>query len=278
LTPASRNQYNVGFQQAFGKYLLVSGTYFWKHTKGDFDFDVVLNTPLTFPIQWEKSDINGGGLRVSLTPVHGFSGFSVMGHAHALFYPPEIGGLLFNNSASATNQPFLIDHDQAFQQNTHVQYQPKENGPWYGVTWRYESGEVAGNVPFGTAPGVPVSLTYLTADQQQQIRLSCNGVRATLTTPLVQCAPEQLTSPLVTIPRAGTESADKNPPRVAPRNLFDMNAGWDNIVRRSRYTTNLSLTVTNVTNKVALYNFLSTFSGTHFVPPRMITAQAVFNF
>jgi hypothetical protein len=28
--------------------------------------------------------------------------------------------------------------------------------------------------------------------------------------------------------------------------------------------------VDNLTNKVALYNFLSTFSGTHFVQPRTI--------
>lgn len=279
LTPASRNQYNVGFQQALGRYVLVSGNYFWKHTKGDYDFDVLLNTPLAFPIQWKKSNITGGGLRVSLAPIHGISAFSVMGHAHALFYPPEIGGIIFNNNSSATDlQPFLIDHDQNFEQNTHLQYQPKTNGPWYGITWRYQSGEVAGNVPFGTAHGVPVNLTYLTADQQQQIQLSCNGVRATLTTPLVSCLPAGLKSPLVTIPRAGTESPDKNPPRVAPRTLFDMDSGWDNVFRRSHYKTDLSLTVTNITNKVALYNFLSTFSGTHFVPPRMITAQATFNF
>ncbi len=279
LTPASRNQYDIGFQQAFGKYVVVSGSYFWKYTKGDYDFDVILNTPLTFPIQWKKSDISGGGLRVSLTPIHGVSAFSVMGHSHSLFYPPEIGGLIFNNNSNVTDlQPFLIDHDQVFEQNTHVQYQPKANGPWYGLTWRYDSGLVAGNVPFGTAPGVPVSLTYLTADQQQQIRLSCNGVEATLSAPLTSCMPEQLKSPLVTIPRAGTETPYSNPPRVAPRNLFDMDAGWDNIFHRKHYQANLSLTVTNVTNKVALYNFLSTFSGTHFVPPRMITAQATFNF
>lgn len=279
LTPASRNQYDVGFQQAFGKYVVVSGSYFWKYTKGDYDFDVILNTPLTFPIQWKKSDISGGGLRVSLTPIHGVSAFSVMGHSHSLFYPPEVGGLIFNDNTSATGlEPFLIDHDQAFEQNTHVQYQPKATGPWYGLTWRYDSGLVAGNVPFGTAPGVPVSLTYLTADQQQQIRLSCNGVPATLSAPLVSCLPEQLKSPLVTIPRAGTETPYGNPPRIAPRNLFDIDVGWDNVFNRKRYQTNLSLTVTNVTNKVALYNFLSTFSGTHFVPPRMITAQAVFNF
>ncbi len=279
LTPASRNQYDLGFQQAFGKYVLVSGNYFWKHTKADYDFDVILNTPLTFPIQWKKSDISGGGLRVSLTPVHGFSAFSVMGHAHALFYPPEVGGIIFNNSSSTTDlRPFLIDHDQVFEQNTHLQYQPKTNGPWYGISWRYESGLVAGNVPFGAARDTPVNLTYLTADQQQQIRLSCNGVRATLSAPLTSCLPSQLSSPLVTIPRAGTESPGSNPPRIAPRNLFDIDTGWDNVFHRARYKTDLNLTVTNITNKVALYNFLSTFSGTHFVPPRMITAQATFNF
>jgi hypothetical protein len=276
LVPASRNQYNVGFEQALGKYVVVDGNYFWKYTKRDYDFDVILNTPLAFPIQWQKSAINGGGLRVSVTPVHGFSAFSDMGHAHSLFYPPEVGGLIFNSGISSG--PFLIDHDQKFEQTTHLQYQPKAHGPWYGFSWRYESGLVAGNVPFGTAPGVPVNLTYLTPDQQQQIKLSCNGVRATLSAPLASCLPEQLKSPLVTIPRAGTESPASNPPRVAPRNLFDMNAGWDNVFQRKRFTTDLSLSVTNVTDKVALYNFLSTFSGTHFVPPRMITAQAMFNF
>ena len=30
----------------------------------------------------------------------------------------------------------------------------------------------------------------------------------------------------------------------------------------------LRIAVENLTNKVTLYNFLSTFSGTHFVPPR----------
>ncbi len=279
LTPATRNQYNVGLQQGFGKYIVISAQYFWKYTKSDYDFDVILNTPLTFPIQWKKSDITGADAEITLVPIHGVSAYTTMGHSHSLFYPPEIGGIIFNDNTNAVDsEPFLIDHDQVYEQNSHLQYQPKPSGPWYGITWRYDSGLVAGNVPFGTAPGVPVSLTYLTADQQQQIRLSCNGVQATFSAPLVSCLPEQLKSPLVTIPAAGTETPYSNPPRVAPRSLFDMDAGWDNVFRRKRYQTNLSLTVTNVTNKVALYNFLSTFSGTHFVPPRMITGQAVFNF
>jgi len=38
------------------------------------------------------------------------------------------------------------------------------------------------------------------------------------------------------------------------------------------------LTVINLANKVALYNFLSTFSGTHYVTPRTVTGQLGFSF
>ncbi len=34
----------------------------------------------------------------------------------------------------------------------------------------------------------------------------------------------------------------------------------------------------NLTNKVALYNFLSTFSGTHFVAPRNYQAAVTLEF
>jgi hypothetical protein len=39
-----------------------------------------------------------------------------------------------------------------------------------------------------------------------------------------------------------------------------------------------SLEVANLTNKVALYNFLSTFSGTHFLQPRTLVARFGFTF
>jgi hypothetical protein len=36
--------------------------------------------------------------------------------------------------------------------------------------------------------------------------------------------------------------------------------------------------VVNLSNKYALYNFLSTFSGTHYVTPRSVTTTLAFNF
>ena len=285
LKPATRSQYDAGFEQGFGKHLIVNAEYFWKYTDRDFDFDIVLNTPLAFPIQWQKSKIDGLGIKLTMPETHGISAYSVLGHTRSRFFGPEVGGILFNDPGNNTSDaPFRIDHDQAFQQTTHMQYQPWRSGPWYGMTWRYESGLVAGSAPFSTSSdGIdPVDLTYLTADQQQQILLRCGSVQATLANPLASCAGNQLSSPLLKLPAPGTENDDRNPPRVAPRTMFDMALGWDDVLRRvrptDRFKTNLSITAVNVTDKYALYNFLSTFSGTHFVSPRTVTGQVTVNF
>jgi hypothetical protein len=75
-----------------------------------------------------------------------------------------------------------------------------------------------------------------------------------------------------------TFDPDHNPSRVTPRNLFDAAVGDDNIFRGDRYRWSLRGTVVNLTNKVTLFNFLSTFSGTHFVTPRTFTAELGFHF
>jgi hypothetical protein len=55
--------------------------------------------------------------------------------------------------------------------------------------------------------------------------------------------------------------------------------GDDNLFKnKERYKWSLRLTAINITNKVALYNFQSTFSGTHFVTPRAMTAELGFHF
>jgi outer membrane receptor protein involved in Fe transport len=63
------------------------------------------------------------------------------------------------------------------------------------------------------------------------------------------------------------------------RSLFDSSVGDDNLFRSAdRYKWSLRFTVINLTNKETLYNFLSTFSGTHFVTPRTYTAEVGFHF
>jgi carboxypeptidase family protein len=271
-----RNLFNAGLEQAFGRYLVVTADYYWKYTKPDYDFGVLFSTPLTFPIQWQKSKIDGVAARVSVPNFHGFTAVTVLGTSRDRFFPPGVGGLIFN-----TPPPpgvFRIDHDQAFQQSTHVQYQWKVTGPWVGFNWRYDSGLVAGAIPFASDTTTPVDLTVLTPDQQVQAGLFCGNVLATLTAPLTTCAPSLYGSTRINIPAPGTQDDDRNPSRIKPRHLFDVAVGDDNLFHGDRYRWSLRFTVINLTNKTALYNFLSTFSGTHFVTPRTETAELGFHF
>jgi len=269
LLPGKRTQYNVGFQQALGKRIIIDGDYFNKRTKNAYDFNVLFNTSVTFPISWQMSKLDGVSLRVNLTNYKGLSAFMVAGHTRARFFPPESGGLFFNSNLPSG--VFRIDHDQNLEQTTQVQYQFqhwKRLLPYVNFTWRYDSGLVAGSVPdFGTALG-------FTADQQAQIGLFCGSTFATPTSPITACTSSNRGALRVRIPADGTANDDTNPPRIAPRNLFDFSVGTDNLLRGEHTKVTLRFTGINVTNKIALYNFLSTFSGTHFVTPRAFQIQA----
>jgi len=192
----------------------------------------------------------------------------VAGHTRARFFPPETGGLFFNSDLPAG--VFRIDHDQKFEQTTNLQYtfeRWRKLSPYVGLTWRYDSGLVAGAVPDY------VTALSFTPDQQQQIGLFCGSTLATLTNPITACDSANRGALRVRIPADGTENDDTNPPRIAPRHLFDVSVGTDNLLRTDRTKLTLRFTALNITNKVALYNFLSTFSGTHFVSPRAFQGQ-----
>ncbi|MDQ2747751.1 MAG: TonB-dependent receptor [Acidobacteriota bacterium] len=75
LKPGYRNQINVGIQQGFGKYVVADVDYFDKRTRNAYDFNVILNTPITFPISWDRSHINGISFKVNLTNYKGLSAF-----------------------------------------------------------------------------------------------------------------------------------------------------------------------------------------------------------
>jgi hypothetical protein len=298
LQPGFKNEFHAGLQQAFGRNFVISGDYIWKYTHNAFDFSVLGNTPITFPIDWHNSKIPGFALRADVPNFHNISAFVVMSSVAARFFPPQVAGA--GATVGGSGFPFRIDHDERYNQTTHLQYQvPGKFGPWIGFNWRFDSGLTAGSVPCYnvtdpnslcnpvnggpsiTINGQPgIDLSGLTADQQFQAGLVCNGVKATpfAAIPGNQCLASQLTSKLVAIPAPGTENDDKNPPRIQERSLFDASIGQDNLFNTEKYKWSLRLTAVNITNKYALYNFLSTFSGTHYVTPRAMTAEVGFHF
>jgi hypothetical protein len=297
LSVGFRNEFHAGLEQAFGKYLVFSGEWISKYTHNGFDFSVLGNTPITYPIEWHNSKIPGYAGRVSVPEVHGFSALMVFSSVAARFFPPQIAGA--GATVGAPGTPFRIDHDERFNQTTHFQYQPWKRGPWMGFNWRYDTGLVAGATPcygisasndcpqsvlIGGVPNVSmmaanVGQVPLSADQEAEAGFTCSGVRATPTNPLpYNCPASAFGSSLINVPPPGTENDDHKPPRIAHRSLFDMSVGHDNLFHGEKYKWSAQLTVINLANNYALYNFLSTFSGTHYVTPRTLTAQLAFHF
>jgi hypothetical protein len=299
LNPGFRNEFHAGLEQAFGKYVVFSGEWITKYTHNGYDFSVLGNTPITFPIEWHNSKIPGYAGRISMPEIHGISAQTIFSSVAARFFQPQIGGA-GATVATAAGLPFRIDHDEKFNQATHLQYQPWKRAPWLGFNWRYDSGQVAGNAPcygvsaFNDCPqsttipalsGAPAVLMQdsfghpLSADQEFEAGFSCNGMRATPSVPLpTACLASQFRSSLISVPAPGTENDDHNPPRIGSRNLFDLSIGDDDLFHGEKYKWSAQLTVVNLANEYALYNFLSTFSGTHYVTPRTLTGEVGFHF
>ncbi len=317
LHPGFRNEFHAGFQQALGQRVVISGEYIWKYTHNAFDFSVLGDTPITFPIDWHNSKIPGYAGNIEIPKFHNFSAYLVTSSVAARFYPPQVAGA--GATVGQTGLPFRIDHDEKFNQTSHIQYEIPGSkffsGIWGGFNWRFDSGLVAGSTPCysptdpntacpntsitlpGGIPGVamldnnippttnpvtgaPVYLP-LTLDEEAQGGFACNGVTANVNNPgtyFSTCPASALTSKLIDIPAPGAGDNDHDPPRIQHRDLFDVSLGKDNIFHKERFKTNLDLTAINVTDKYALYNFLSTFSGTHYVTPRALTAKITLNF
>ncbi len=295
--PGLRNDFHAGLQQSFGRWAVFSGDYVWKYTHNAYDFSVLGATPITFPIGWHNSKIPGLDGRLSFPEHKGFSGQVVFSSVAARFFTPQTSGLGTVPNPGATSSAFRIDHDEKFNETAHVQYQPTKKLPWLGFNWRFDSGQVAGASPcYGTGAGndCPQSTTVdgapavlmqdpygnpFTADQEFQAGFMCNGQRATPTVALPSVCPvAEFRSSLISLAAPGRQNDDKNPARIAPRNLFDLELGDDNLFHKEKHPISLHVTVVNLANKYALYNFLSTFSGTHYVSPRSLTAEVGFHF
>ncbi len=278
LGPGWRNEFHAGLEQAFGRFLVIDAEYIWKYTHRAYDFSILGNTPITFPVEWNNSKIPGYAIRATVPNFHGLSAFVVMSSVAARFFTPQVAGI---GAVPGGSTVFRIDHDEKFNSTTHLQYQPFKTGPWLSFNWRYDSGLVAGAAPFAGPGDTVVDASYLTPDQQFQAGLFCGTVRATPTTPISPdstCPVKQFGSTLLQIPAPGTENDDHNPPRVAARSLFDVGVGDDNLFHGDKRKWSARVSVVNLANNYALYNFLSTFSGTHYVTPRAVTGTVGFHF
>ena len=173
-----------------------------------------------------------------MIPVHGWSGYFSAGTVRTLFYDPTVGGL---DAATTANDalPYLIDHDQKLTMQLGVRY---EHRGFYGqVVGRYDSGLVAGDP---TAPGVAGNPDY------------SFGI------PYVHEVHDSLVGDYW---------------RVNPRTVWNLSLGQE-FKLTDRKSLLAEMDLLNVFDEKAIYNFLSTFGGTHVIPPRTLAARVKYRF
>ena len=123
--------------------MVVDFGYFNKHTDNGYDFSVLFDTPIVFPVSWDHSRINGFTGQVNLVEHGGFSAFVVMAHTNAIFSPPGDGGILLEEPDGRLPHRPRSEVQRDHQPAVHLRQGARRVG---ALSWRYDSGLVAGSV------------------------------------------------------------------------------------------------------------------------------------
>jgi len=230
-----QNAYTAGVQQALGGHARLDVDFWRRRSTGAGDQDQFENTGIVFPIAFSSGRYDGWDVRLDLARTHGFQGFLSLGHTHAVYVPPNTGGLFLDQAAVAaiTAGPFLIDHDQAIQAQLAALYDIGKSGIWAGANVRYDSGLVCdvGPADIASDPDNAFALPYI-------------------------------------VVHSGT---GLDPNRVAARAVANFSVGADLSAHGLPLTIQADLL--NAFNTQGVYNIESVFGGTHVIPPRMFAVR-----
>jgi hypothetical protein len=235
----TQDSYLIGVEQQLGQVARISLDYWWKDSRNAADNSQFLNTGILFPISAWKGRFHGLDLRVDTVPIKGWSSYLSAGTVRTLFYSPTIGGL---DSANPTiNGPAGTPYLIDHDQKLTVQFGVRyEQGGFFAqAAVRYDSGLEAGD-PTTVAgnPDYAFGIPHVRAEQDSLVGLNY---------------------------------------RVKPRTVLDLNAGQEWKLGSNRRLA-LGLDLLNATDEKALYNFLSTFGGTHVIPPRTLAIHLKWKF
>ena len=112
-----------------------------------YDFSVLGNTPITFPIEWHNSKIPGFALRANVPPIHGFSAYVVMSSVAARFFPPQVGGAGSNGGAAGTVRSASTTTSDSTRPRTCSTRSRESTARGSASTGASTAGLVAGSVP-----------------------------------------------------------------------------------------------------------------------------------
>jgi outer membrane cobalamin receptor len=141
--PSHGNYYEVGFTKGFFQKLRLDVNYFDRRVNNYADDDQLLDTAISFPIAFRKSNIYGAEGKVDIPHWGRLSGFVSYSYMVGSAYLPVTGGLFLgtdaSNALSQTNGRFWVSQDQRNTLRTRFRYQIVERA-WVALGGEYGSG------------------------------------------------------------------------------------------------------------------------------------------
>ncbi len=238
LRPEIQDSWLVGVERQLGAHLKATLDYWWKVSRNSADSDQFYNTGIVFPVAAARGRFHGMDLRLDLAEIHGFSGYLSAGTVRTVFRTPTVGGL---SGAEGSDGPAGQPYLIDHDEKLNVQLGLRwQQGSFFAqAVGRYDSGLVAGEP--GDVAGNP---DY------------AFGI------PYVRVENDRLVGPVY---------------RIRPRTVWNVNLGRTFPVGAGR-TLQATASLLNVFDEKGLYNFLSTFGGTHVIPPRTLALGLKYSF
>ncbi len=240
LVPAARqNVYDAGIQQAVGSKLRLDVDFWERRVRFVADQAQFENTGIVFPVAFNSGRLHGWNVRLDLAPIGGLTGYASVGHVRAVYNPPLAGGLFLDTGALDAVTGGPFVIDH--DQNLQIQG---------GLTYAFgKSGVwVAANGRYDS--GLVTGADETIADDPDN----------SFALPFIRFG----------------NGTDLDPNRAAPRTVWNFSAGAD--LARLGVPVSVQLDVLNAFDKAGVYNVLSTFGGTHVIPPRTLAARIRYNF
>jgi hypothetical protein len=228
-----------GARQSVGRLGSFDVAVYRKRLRDLHDNDQFLNTTIIFPIAISRGRVQGVDARFDTARKGGFGGYFSLGFVRALVTPPFSGGLFLSGASVDTFGGEEFVIDHDQRQTMQAAVQYSgKRGFVAQVLARHDGGLVTG-VLGSDAPS-------LAANPDTAAGLALLDLRSGVV-------------------------------RVKPRTIVDASIGSD-LLRRGRTRVGVQADLLNLANTPGLYNYLSVFGGTNYIPPRTFNVRLKVDF
>ena len=209
-----------------------------KHSRDQQDNNNFFDTGIIFPTTLQRLTATGAEGRVSVRSLRGVTGSLSVTTGRAISTPPFTGGLFLGQDAVALLSSGPFFIDHDQRLGLHGVVSYDAPGPWWA----------GGSVRYDSG---------LVSNPSDAAEVANDPDFADLL-------------PFVDLGAAT--------PRVRPRTIVDFAGGVEFTGTGGRKSWGVQLSVTNLTNRTALYNFQSVFVGTRLVQPRTVSVRVTRHF